>query len=116
VDSVFTIEIIPQLARRAAAVLDSLGYHNVVTRSGDGYEGWPGKAPFDGVIVTAAAPQVPEPLIEQLKKGGRLVIPVGGFTQRLKVFEKTDGGLKLLSSTPVRFVPMTGKVREKKGK
>lgn len=115
VDSVFTIEIIPELAARASAVLDSLGYSNVGVRTGDGYEGWPGKAPFDGVIVTAAAPRIPEELVRQLKTGGRMVIPIGNVPQRLNVYEKTAEGLKLLSSTPVRFVPMTGKIREGKG-
>jgi protein-L-isoaspartate(D-aspartate) O-methyltransferase len=112
VDSVFTIEIISELAERAAAVLDTLGYSNVQVRTGDGYDGWPEKAPFDAVIVTAAAPNIPEPLARQLKTGGRLVIPVGNVFQSLHVYEKEDGGLKLLSTLPVRFVPMTGKIRE----
>ena len=110
-DTVFTIEILPELAGRAGALLDSLAYGNVMVRAGDGYDGWPEKAPFDGVIVTAAAPRVPAPLIEQLRSGGRLVIPVGERIQDLRVYEKTARGLKLLSTLPVRFVPMTGKVR-----
>lgn len=112
VDTVYTIEIIPDLAERARAVLDTLGYGNVMVRAGDGYDGWPEAAPFDGVIVTAAAPEVPRPLIEQLREGGRLVIPVGGRLQNLHVYEKRANGLELLSSLPVRFVPMTGKVRD----
>jgi protein-L-isoaspartate(D-aspartate) O-methyltransferase len=112
VDTVYTIEIIPELAARARAVLDTLGYGNVRVRAGDGYDGWPEAAPFDGVIVTAAAPEVPRPLMEQLKEGGRLVIPVGEHFQSLHIFEKRSGELELLSSLPVRFVPMTGKVRE----
>ncbi len=112
VDSVFTIEIIPELAGRARVVLDSLGYTNVFVRVGDGYDGWPRHAPFDCVIVTAAAPELPGPLVEQLKVGGRLVIPVGNVFQNLYVYEKNSSGIELISSHPVRFVPMTGKVRE----
>jgi len=112
VDTVFTIEILPELAERAEAILDTLGYRNVNVRTGDGYFGWAEKAPFDGVIVTAAAPRIPEPLIAQLKVGGRLVIPVGEYDQDLEIYEKTSAGLKLLSTVPVRFVPMKGKVRE----
>jgi len=110
-DSVWSIEIIPALAEGAAALLDSLGYGNVTVRSGDGYYGWPEKAPFDGIIVTAAAPELPPLLAEQLAVGGRLVIPVGDRRQNLLTYEKTSSGLKLLSSQPVRFVPMTGKIR-----
>ncbi len=116
VDSVFTIEIIPELAAQASIRLDSLGYGNVRVLAGDGYDGWPQKAPFDGIIVTAAAPRIPEKLVEQLKMGGRLVIPVGRFPQSLNVYEKTPSGLELQSSTPVRFVPMTGKIREERRK
>ncbi|MBD3179703.1 MAG: protein-L-isoaspartate(D-aspartate) O-methyltransferase [Candidatus Latescibacteria bacterium] len=111
-DSVFSIEIIPELASRASAVLDSLGYGNVRVVQGDGYYGLPGKAPFDAIIVTAAAPEVPEKLVRQLKSGGRLVLPVGDFLQHLKVYRKTGDGLELLDSQSVRFVPMTGKIRE----
>ncbi len=111
-DSVYSIEIIPALAESAAALLDSLGYGNVAVRSGDGYFGWPEKAPFDGIIVTAAAPGLPPLLAEQLAEGGRLVIPVGDRRQDLQTYEKTSSGLKLLSSLPVRFVPMTGKIRK----
>ncbi len=112
VDTVYTIEIIPELARRARKTLDSLGYKNVEVRAGDGYDGWPEHAPFDGVIVTAAAPKLPPLLVEQLKPGGRLVIPVGDLYQDLHVYEKTSEGLKLISTLPVRFVPMTGKIRD----
>jgi protein-L-isoaspartate(D-aspartate) O-methyltransferase len=111
-DSVFSIEIIPALAERASALLDSLGYKNVAVRSGDGYYGWPEKGPFDGIIVTAAAPELPSLLIDQLAEGGRLVIPVGDGRQDLHTYEKTSSGLKLISSVPVRFVPMTGKIRQ----
>jgi protein-L-isoaspartate(D-aspartate) O-methyltransferase len=111
-DTVFTIEILPELAERAQAILDTLGYRNVRVRAGDGFFGWPAHAPFDGIIVTAAAPRVPEPLVEQLAMGGRVVIPVGEEYQNLKVYKKTGAGLVLLSTVPVRFVPMTGKVRD----
>ena len=113
VDSVYTIEIIPELAASAAALLDTLGYGNVSVRAGDGYDGWPEKAPFDGIIVTAAAPRIPPRLVEQLAPGGRLVIPVGERWQDLHTYEKIGDDLRLLSSVPVRFVPMTGKIRSK---
>jgi len=113
-DSVFTIEIIPQLAERAAGLLDSLGFANISVKVGDGYYGWPEKAPFDAVIVTAAPLQVPEPLVEQLKEGGILVIPVGEDYQLLKKFRKLSGSLKLEATFPVRFVPMTGKARRER--
>ena len=111
-DSVFSVEILPELAAGAKKLLDTLGYVNVKVRAGDGYDGWPGAAPFDAIIVTAAAPRVPHELVKQLRAGGRLVIPVGGFMQHLNVYEKTGSELKLLESFPVRFVPMTGKIRD----
>ena len=111
-DSVLTIEIIPELAERARALLDSLGIGNVRVRAGDGFDGWPEEAPFDAVIVTAAAPRIPEPLVDQLRTGGRIVAPVGDAYQELEVYEKTADGLRLLSRVPVRFVPMKGKIRE----
>ena len=92
-----------------AARLSELGYRNVEVRIGDGYAGWPDKAPFDGIVVTAAAPHVPPALIEQLKPGGRLVIPVGtdGWAQHLKVITKrADGGYDERNVLPVRFVPL----------
>lgn len=107
---VYTIEIIDALAERAAATLNSLGYENVSVRAGDGYLGWPDHAPFDAIVVTAAPETVPEPLIEQLAVGGRLVIPVGpeGRTQSLKVLQKDDRGSMLTRDVlPVRFVPFT---------
>jgi protein-L-isoaspartate(D-aspartate) O-methyltransferase len=116
VDTVFTIEIVPELAERAGALLDTLGYGNVMVRYGDGYDGWPEKAPFDGIIVTAAAPAIPAPLVEQLEVGGRIVIPVGETFQKLEVYVKRETGLELLLTLPVRFVPMTGKVRESGGR
>ncbi len=111
-DSVFSVEILPELAARAKALLDTLGYGNIKIRAGDGYDGWPAKAPFDAIIVTAAAPSIPSKLVKQLRTGGRLVIPVGDFMQHLNVYEKRKEELKLLNSFPVRFVPMTGKIRD----
>ena len=83
----------------------------IFTRTGDGYQGWPEAAPFDAVVVTAAAPRLPKPLIDQLRVGGRLVIPVGDFIQRLEVHTRTETGVEVELSSGVRFVPMTGEVR-----
>lgn len=107
---VYTIEIIEPLARTAAQRLRTLGYRNVETRLADGYYGWKEHAPFDAIVVTAAASSVPPPLIAQLKPGGRMVIPVGGsfFTQTLMLVEKdADGGVRSRQIMPVRFVPLT---------
>jgi protein-L-isoaspartate(D-aspartate) O-methyltransferase len=106
---VYTIEIVPELARRAAAVLRSLGYANVHVRDGDGYAGWPEHAPFNRIIVTAAPDAIPGPLIEQLAPGGRLVIPVGsqGRIQWMTIAEKTTRGLVERRTIPVQFVPFT---------
>ena len=107
---VYTIEIIEPLGRRAEQTLQRLAYDNVSVRIGDGYRGWPEQAPFDAIVVTAAPETVPEPLVEQLKIGGRLVIPVGaqGQTQSLRVLEKTPaGGIRSTDVLPVRFVPFT---------
>jgi len=114
-DSVFTIEIVEPLARTAAGRLDRLGYSNVVVRHGDGYRGWPERAPFDAVIVTAAPEHVPQPLIDQLAVGGRLVIPVGAMYQELLEIVKTEDGVVTREVIPVRFVPMTGEARERDG-
>jgi protein-L-isoaspartate(D-aspartate) O-methyltransferase len=105
---VFTMEIRPELAQTAAARLKSLGYGQVRVRTGDGYQGWPEEAPFDAILVTAAAPRVPYPLEEQLKEGGRLVIPLGpaGGTQIMVRLRKVQGKLKEEASLPVRFVPL----------
>lgn len=108
--TVFSIEIVEKLGREAAATLRELGYSNVRTRIGDGYQGWPEEAPFDAIMVTAAAPEIPQPLIDQLKAGGRLVIPVGGRLggQELLLVEKTrDGKTTTRRSLSVRFVPLT---------
>lgn len=109
VEHVYSIEIERTLARRASQVLQKLGYDNVTVRAGDGYMGWAEHAPFDSIVITAAPDHVPEPLIEQLKPGGRMVVPVGpiGATQQLRVLEKDAAG-KVFSKTvaPVRFVPL----------
>lgn len=110
---VYTIEIIDSLAKRATDTLRRLGYENVRVRSGDGYAGWPEHAPFDAIVITAAAPKVPEPLIAQLKPGGRIVMPLErGWMQDLVVYQKTGSGSSMKSLGAVRFVPMTGKVQE----
>ena len=109
---VYTIEIVAPLAEEARERLARLGYRNVLVRAGDGYQGWPEKAPFDAVMVTAAAPRVPEPLRQQLKDGGRLVIPVGESDQELIVITRRGTRYHEDRVLPVRFVPMTGKVRE----
>jgi protein-L-isoaspartate(D-aspartate) O-methyltransferase len=109
VGRVFSIEIIESLGKEAAERLRALGYNNIEIRIGDGYKGWPEKAPFDAIVVTAAAPRVPEALLEQLKPGGRLVIPVGepGGAQDLLLIVKTaQGRLERKSILPVRFVPL----------
>jgi protein-L-isoaspartate(D-aspartate) O-methyltransferase len=112
VKQVYTIEIIPELATSAAARLKNLGYNNVDVAIGDGYYGWSKYAPFDAVIVTAAAGHIPPPLIEQLKNNGRMVIPVGGsfLAQNLILVTKDkNGNVTTRNLIPVRFVPMTGK-------
>lgn len=106
VKEVYTIEIIPQLASRAEKLLKELGYTNVFVKTGDGYLGWPEYAPFDGIIVTCAPDHIPQPLIEQLKEGGRMVIPVGDVFQELIVVEKHKDKIVKKSVIPVRFVPM----------
>ena len=109
VGRVFSIEILEPLGREAAERLKNLGYSNVEIKIGDGYKGWPEKAPFDGIIVTAAAPQVPQALVAQLKPGGRMVIPVGsiGGVQELLLVEKlSDQTVKTRNVLPVRFVPL----------
>lgn len=113
VDSVFTIEIICGLAERATCILDTLDYDNIFVRCGDGYRGWPEHGPFDAIIVTAAPEYIPPLLIEQLEIGGKLVIPVGNVYQELKTVKKTKDGEIIEDIIPVRFVPMTGEVREK---
>jgi len=105
---VYSIEIIPELGEAAQNNLRRLGYANVQTKIGDGYLGWPAHAPFDGIIVTAAPDHIPQALIDQLKPNGRMVIPVGGFTQDLLVLTKRADGTTISETiVPVRFVPLT---------
>jgi len=110
---VFTIEIVEPLAKRAKATLDELGYRNVHVRTGDGYRGWPEEAPFDAIIVTAAPEHVPEPLVEQLAVGGRMILPVGDLYQELVLLTKDADGVRRRSVLPVRFVPMTGEAQRR---
>ncbi len=114
VGQVFSIEIVEELADSAAKILEILGYENVTVRAGDGYQGWPGEDPFDAIIVTAAPEQIPAPLLQQLAEGGRLVIPVGGYSQELIQVRKENGVLKRRAIIPVRFVPMTGEAESMK--
>ena len=109
---VYTIEIVDPLALESGRRLRTLGYSNIEVRAGDGYLGWPEKAPFDAIIVTAAAPRIPEPLLAQLKEGGRLIVPVGDESQELVVVVRQGSRYDERRVLPVRFVPMTGKVRE----
>lgn len=113
---VYTIEILEPLAKRAEKLLKDLGYENITVKCGDGYIGWKEYAPFDGIIVTCAPPHIPQPLIEQLAEGGRMVIPVGTLWQELKLLEKVNGKIKTTSIIPVRFVPMTGEGVKKREK
>ncbi len=108
---VYSIEIVPALGRQAAENLQANGYH-VHTRIGDGYAGWPEHAPYDAILLTAAPPEIPQPLLDELAVGGRLVAPVGTREQELVVVTRTDTGYERRSSVPVLFVPMTGRAQE----
>jgi protein-L-isoaspartate(D-aspartate) O-methyltransferase len=113
---VYSMEILAPLAERSRRTLADLGFRNIHVLTGDGYQGWPAAAPFDGIIVTAAPPSIPEPLLQQLKVGGRLVIPVGvpGAIQNLLVLTKrADGSFDRSNVMPVRFVPMTGEAQRR---
>ena len=103
---VWSMEVVPELARSAAEMIARLGYQNVRLRSGSGWEGWPEAAPFDRVIVTAAPPEVPDALRDQLAPGGILVVPVGSWDQRIMKIRRTGGGFTEEALIPVRFVPM----------
>jgi protein-L-isoaspartate(D-aspartate) O-methyltransferase len=107
VADVYTMDIAEPLAKNAEATLRRLGYGNVHVRVGDGYKGWPQQAPFDAIIVTCAPEHVPQPLVDQLKEGGRMIIPVGGrLAQELYLLEKRNGAIRQAAVLPVRFVPM----------
>ncbi len=106
VDRVWTIEIVEPLARQAERTLAELGYTNIRVRTGDGYQGWPEEAPFDAIIVTAAPDHVPQPLLDQLAVGGRLILPVGRDVQTLELHRRTANGYERKRLTFVRFVPL----------
>jgi len=109
VAEVYTIEILEPLAKTAEEALARLGYKNVHVKVGDGYKGWPEHAPFDAIIVTCAPEHVPQPLVDQMKEGGRMIIPVGNYlAQELYLLEKANGGMRQSAVLPVRFVPMGG--------
>lgn len=110
---VYTIEIVAPLGERAAVLLEGLGYANVHARVGDGYRGWPEHAPFEAILLTAAPAEIPQPLLDQLAVGGRLVAPVGSADQELVVVTRTEEGYLRRSVIPVRFVPMTGEAQER---
>jgi protein-L-isoaspartate(D-aspartate) O-methyltransferase len=111
VEEVYSVEILPELARRARDLLVEQGFDNVHVRAGDGWAGWPEVAPFDRIIVTAAAEEIPQPLLAQLRVGGKMILPLGPQEklQRLSIVEKKlDGEIEIRSLLPVRFVPVTG--------
>ena len=114
VKEVYSIEIVRELAGNALQTLERLDYANVHAKAGDGYKGWSEHAPFDAIIVTCAPTEIPQPLVEQLKEGGRMIIPVGpdGGVQKLYLLEKKDGKILQTSVLPVRFVPMTGEAEK----
>jgi protein-L-isoaspartate(D-aspartate) O-methyltransferase len=111
---VYSIEIVAELARRSKETLDRLGYKNVHVKAGDGYRGWPEHAPFDRIIVTAAPDHVPQPLVDQLAVGGRLIIPVGDYYQQMLILTKTPRGVVEEKTIDVVFVPMTGEAQRKR--
>jgi protein-L-isoaspartate(D-aspartate) O-methyltransferase len=113
VDHVYSIEIVEPLGKKAAALLKKLGYKNITTKVGDGYQGWAEHAPFDKIIVTCSPEKVPQPLVDQLSEGGRIVVPVGErYSQTLYLFRKVDGKLESEALLPTLFVPMTGKAED----
>ncbi len=109
---VYSIEIVEPLTEKARKLLEKLGYSNIQLKCGDGYYGWPDAAPFDGIMVTAAPKEVPQPLLDQLAEEGRLVIPEGKFLQELVVYEKRKGKISRREVISVRFVPMTGRAEK----
>ncbi|MDP9120002.1 MAG: protein-L-isoaspartate(D-aspartate) O-methyltransferase [Acidobacteriota bacterium] len=112
VHEVYSIEIVPLVARQASKMLAGMGYHNVTVRAGDGYAGWPERAPFDAILLSAAPPHIPRPLIEQLRIGGRMVVPVGRSIQELQVITRTAHGIETQTVVPIRVSPMTGEVQD----
>jgi protein-L-isoaspartate(D-aspartate) O-methyltransferase len=106
---VYTVEVYKELAERARGILEDMGYHNIEYRIGDGTLGWEEKSPYDAIMVTAAPAKTPEPLIEQLQTGGRMIIPVGQAFQNLVFYEKSNGKLKKKKLLPVRFVPLVSR-------
>lgn len=113
VPRVLTIEIVESLANQARKTLQALGYTNVTVKVGDGYQGWPEEAPFDVIVLTAAPDHVPQPLMEQLAVGGRLILPTGKWRQQLVLIRRTDTGFERTVLLPVAFVPMTGEAEKK---
>ena len=111
-DEVYTIEILDTLGERARGQLKDLRFDNVHVRIGDGYQGWPDEAPFDAIVLTAAPETIPQPLVDQLEVGGRMVVPVGSFFQDLQLIIKTEDGLERRKVAPVRFEQMQGEVLE----
>ena len=109
---VYSVEIVEPVASQASKRLSVLGYHNVEVRVGDGYQGWAEKAPFDAIILSAAPPYIPKPLINQLRVGGKMVVPVGGFLQDLLVITRTADGIEKTKVIPVRLSPMKGQVQD----
>jgi len=113
VDTVYTIEIVDVLAKSAKRILERLDYENVLVKRGDGYAGWPEHAPYDAIIITAAPTKIPEPLLEQLKIGGFMILPLGDYSQELVLIEKnSDKDFEQKTLLPVRFVPMTGEIAD----
>jgi protein-L-isoaspartate(D-aspartate) O-methyltransferase len=109
---VYSVEIVETVASQASTRLSVLGYHNVAVKVGDGYQGWPDEAPFDAILLAVAPPHIPKPLLKQLRVGGHMVVPVGGFFQDLLVITKAADGIETRTVIPVRLSPMTGKVRD----
>ena len=109
---VFTVEIVEPLAAQAKETLTQLGYSNIQVRTGDGYKGWPSESPFDAIILTAAPDHIPQPLLDQLALGGRLIVPVGTYLQKLILVLRTEEGYQQRTLLPVAFVPMTGEAEE----
>ncbi len=109
---VYSMEIDPVVASQAAHALGAMGYHNVQVWAGDGYRGLPEKAPFDAILLSAAPPRIPQPLLDQLRVGGKMVVPVGGVVQDLLVITKTRAGIEKRTVIPVRVSPMTGQVQD----